>query len=44
MRARMQTSSLRGVKIRFIDPRMPLEELDGCAKAYDELNGVRGAR
>src|SRR5437879_832370 len=37
-------SSLRGVKVRFIDPRMPLEELDRCAKAYDELNGVRGAR
>jgi len=37
-------SSLRGVKIRFIDPRTPLEELDLCAKAYDELNGVRGAR
>jgi ABC-type Fe3+ transport system substrate-binding protein len=37
-------SSLRGVKIRFIDLRTPLEELDLCAKAYDELNGVRGAR
>src|SRR5213594_4159691 len=32
-------SSLRGVKVRFIDPRMPLEELDRCTKAYDELNG-----
>jgi len=37
-------SSLRGVKVRFIDPRMPLEELDRCAKAYDELNDVRGSR
>ena len=37
-------SSLRGVKVRFIDPRMPLEELDRCAKAFDELNGGRGAR
>jgi iron(III) transport system substrate-binding protein len=37
-------SSLRGVKVRFIDPRMPLEELDRCAKAFDELNGSRGAR
>ncbi len=37
-------SSLRGVKIRFIDPRMPLEELDRCAKAFDDLNGGRGAR
>jgi len=35
---------LRGVKVRFIDPRMPLEELDRCAKAFDELNGSRGAR
>ena len=34
-------SSLRGVRVRFIDPRTPLEELDRCAKAYDELNGVR---
>ncbi len=37
-------SSLRGVKIRFIDPRTPLEELDRCAKAFDELNGNRGVR
>jgi ABC-type Fe3+ transport system substrate-binding protein len=37
-------SSLRGVKIRFIDPRTPLEELDRCAKAYDELNAGRAAR
>jgi hypothetical protein len=37
-------SSPRGVKVRFIDPRMPLEELDRCAKAFDELNGSRGAR
>ena len=37
-------SSLRGVKVRFIDPRVPLEELERCAKEYDELNGVRGAR
>jgi len=37
-------SSLRGVKVRFLDPRMPLEELDRCAKAFDELNGGRGAR
>ena len=36
-------SSLHGVKVRFIDPRMPLEELDRCAKAFDDLNG-RGAR
>jgi len=36
-------SSLRGVKVRFIDPRMPLEELDRCAKAFDELNGGRAA-
>jgi len=36
-------SSLRGVKIRFIDPRTPLEELDRCAKAFDDLNGGRGA-
>ena len=36
-------SSLRGVKVRFIDPRMPLDELERCAKAYGELNGVRGA-
>src|SRR5206468_1776438 len=35
-------SSLRGVKVRFIDPRMPLEELERCAKAFDDLNG-RGA-
>ncbi len=38
------SSSLRGVRVRFIDPRMPLEELDRCAKAYDELNAGRGAR
>jgi len=31
------------VKVRFIDPRMPLEELDRCVKAFDDLNG-RGAR
>ncbi len=37
-------SSLRGVKIRFIDPRMPLEELGLCVKAFDDLNGSRGAR
>ncbi len=37
-------SSLRGVKVRFIDPRTPLEELDRCAKAFDDLNGGRGAR
>ncbi len=37
-------SSLRGVKVRFIDPRMPLEELERCAKAFDDLNGGRGAR
>ena len=37
-------SSLRGVKVRFIDPRMPLEELERCAKAYDELNAGRTAR
>src|SRR5438132_119402 len=37
-------SSLHGVKVRFIDPRMPLEELDRCAKAFDELNAGRGAR
>jgi iron(III) transport system substrate-binding protein len=37
-------SSQRGVKVRFIDPRMPLEELDRCAKAYDELNAGRAAR
>jgi iron(III) transport system substrate-binding protein len=37
-------SSLRGVKIRFIDPRTPLEELDRCARAYDELNAGRAAR
>lgn len=37
-------SSLRGVKIRFIDPRTPLEELDRCAKAFDELNAGRSAR
>ncbi len=37
------SSSLRGVKVRFIDPRMPLEELDRCVKAFDDLNG-RGAR
>jgi iron(III) transport system substrate-binding protein len=36
-------SSLRGVKIRFIDPRTPLDELERCAKAFDELNGSRGA-
>src|SRR5437899_10064109 len=37
-------SSLRGVKVRFIDPRMPLEELERCAKAFDDLNRGRGAR
>ncbi len=37
-------SSLRGVKVRFIDPRMPLEDLGRCAKAFDDLNGGRGAR
>jgi hypothetical protein len=36
-------SSLRGVKVRFIDPRMPLEELERCAKAFDDLNRGRGA-
>src|SRR5258705_2503862 len=36
-------SPLRGVKVRFLDPRMPLEELDRCVKAFDDLNG-RGAR
>src|SRR5260221_6886574 len=36
-------SSLRGVKVRFIDPRTPLEELERCAKAFDDLNG-RGTR
>ncbi len=37
-------SSLRGVKIRFIDPRMPLEELGLCVKAFDDLNGSHDAR
>jgi iron(III) transport system substrate-binding protein len=37
-------SSLRGVKVRFIDAGMSLEELERCAKAFDELNGGRGAR
>jgi iron(III) transport system substrate-binding protein len=37
-------ASLRGVKVRFIDPRMPLDELDRCAKAFDDLNRDRGAR
>src|SRR6266581_512418 len=37
-------SSLRGVKVRFIDPCMPLKELERCAKAFDDLNGGRGAR
>ncbi len=37
-------SSLRGVKVRFIDPRMPLEELGRCARAFDDLNGGRRAR
>jgi len=36
-------SSLRGVKIRFIDPGMSLDELGGCARAFDELNGGRGS-
>src|SRR5439155_2989253 len=37
-------SSLHGVKVRFIDPRMPLEELDRCAKAFDDLKRGIGAR
>jgi iron(III) transport system substrate-binding protein len=37
-------SSLRGVNVRFIDPGMPLEEADRCAKAFDDLNGSRSAR
>ena len=37
-------ASLRGVKVRFIDPRMPLEEADRCAKAFEDLNGGRSAR
>jgi len=37
-------ASLRDVKVRFIDPRMPLEDLGRCAKAFDDLNGGRGAR
>jgi iron(III) transport system substrate-binding protein len=35
-------SSLRGVQVRFIDPRTPPEELERCTKAFDELNGARG--
>jgi iron(III) transport system substrate-binding protein len=37
-------ASLRGVKVRFIDPGMPLEEADRCARAFDDLNGSRSAR
>jgi iron(III) transport system substrate-binding protein len=33
-------SSLAKVKIRFIDPRTPIDELERCAKAFDELNGA----
>jgi len=37
-------ASLRDAKVRFIDPRMPLEDLGRCTKAFDDLNGGRGAR
>jgi iron(III) transport system substrate-binding protein len=37
-------SSLHGVKVRFIAAGISLDELDGCAKAFDELNGGRAAR
>jgi len=37
-------ASLRGVKVRFIDAGTSLDELERCAKAFDELNGGRGAR
>jgi iron(III) transport system substrate-binding protein len=37
-------SSLRGVKVRFIDAGMSLDELDHCAKAFDDLNRGRDAR
>src|SRR6195256_111768 len=36
-------SSLRGVKVRFIDAGLSLDELDRCAKAFDDLNRGRGA-
>jgi len=42
--SRKVAAGLRGVQVRFIDPGMPLEELDRCVKAFDELNGSRGAR
>jgi iron(III) transport system substrate-binding protein len=42
--SRKAASSLRGVKVRFIDAGTSLDELERCAKAFDELNGGRGAR
>lgn len=42
--SRKEASSLRGVQIRFLDAGMPPEETERCARAFDELNGRRGAR
>ena len=41
---RKAAAPLRGVNVRFLGPGVTLEELERCAKAFDDLNGARGAR
>jgi ABC-type Fe3+ transport system substrate-binding protein len=42
--SRKAAGPLRGVNVRFLGPGTTLEELERCAKAFDDLNRSRGAK